>query len=53
MTSLRCFVGPEGDITDAHPHHAHRLDLEQPILKLEEMEVIKKMDYQVRAGAGG
>lgn len=35
VTSLRCFVGPEGDITVSLPTHAKRLELEQPILTIE------------------
>lgn len=35
VTSLRCFVGPEGDITASLPGHARRLELEQPILTIE------------------
>ncbi len=46
VTSLRCFVGPEGDVTKLDPRNAHRLDLPQPVLKLEEMEAIKAMDHQ-------
>lgn len=41
VTSLRCFVGPEGDITQSTPAHARRLDLAQPILSLEECEALK------------
>jgi len=46
VTSLRCFVGPSGDVTETTESHAHRLDLAQPVLKLEEMEAIKAMDYR-------
>jgi len=46
VTSLRCFIGPEGDITESSEKHAHRVDLETPILKLEEMEDIKNMSYK-------
>lgn len=35
VTSLRCFVGPEGDITVSLPGHARRLELEQPVLSIE------------------
>jgi glutamate synthase (NADPH/NADH) len=41
VTSLRCFVGPEGDITASVPSHARRLELEQPILTIAECEAIK------------
>lgn len=29
VTSLRCFVGPAGDVTELSEGHAHRLDLHQ------------------------
>lgn len=45
VTSLRCFIGPESDITDCLETHSHRLELQGPILTLEEMEAIKKMSY--------
>ena len=41
MTSLRCFIGPEGDITTCQPSHAKRLELTQPILTLHEMAAMK------------
>ncbi|GAX86014.1 hypothetical protein CEUSTIGMA_g13429.t1, partial [Chlamydomonas eustigma] len=46
VTSLRCFVGPESDITRRTAEHAARLDLMQPILTMEEMEAIKNMKYR-------
>jgi len=46
VTSLRCFVGPEGDITQVSSKHAARLDLHQPTLTLEEMEAIKQMQHK-------
>jgi glutamate synthase (NADPH/NADH) len=45
VTSLRCFVGPEGDITTVTPGHASRLELEQPVLRLAEMEGLKAIDF--------
>jgi glutamate synthase (NADPH/NADH) len=41
VTSLRCFIGPEGDITTCAPSHAKRLELAQPILTLHEMAAMK------------
>lgn len=41
VTSLRCFIGPEGDITTCAPSHAKRLELSQPILTLHEMAALK------------
>jgi glutamate synthase (NADPH/NADH) len=46
VTSLRCFVGPERDITCRSAEHAARLDLMQPILSMEEMEAVKNMKYR-------
>jgi glutamate synthase (NADPH/NADH) len=43
VTSLRCFVGPEGDITASSPAHAQRLDLAGPVLRPQEMEALKVM----------
>lgn len=42
VTSLRCFIGPESDITaEPGPQHCARLELQQPILEVEEMEALK------------
>eukprot|EP00887_Chlorella_sp_A99_P003952 scaffold11.g3952.t1 len=46
VTSTRCMIGPEDDITSSKPSHAHRVELEQPILKPEELEAIKAMSYR-------
>ena len=46
VTSMRCMVGPEGDITQTVESHAHRLDLPHPMLKPEELEAIKKMNFR-------
>jgi hypothetical protein len=46
VTSLRCFVGPEGDITTTIPQHARRLELSQPILTLKEMGAMKVMNIR-------
>jgi len=46
VTSLRCFVGPELDVTELSEAHAHRLDLQQPVLRLEEMEGLKAMNLR-------
>lgn len=55
VTSLRCFVGPEGDITEPSAERScGRLDLAQPVLLLEEMEAIKAMDLKGwRSKVGG
>ncbi|KAK9817844.1 hypothetical protein WJX72_002960 [[Myrmecia] bisecta] len=47
VTSTRCMVGPEGDITDiGQPEQAHRLELIQPILQASELEAFKKMHHR-------
>eukprot|EP00879_Flechtneria_rotunda_P003043 GHRR01003263.1.p1 GENE.GHRR01003263.1~~GHRR01003263.1.p1 ORF type:complete len:2008 (+),score=728.67 GHRR01003263.1:1512-7535(+) len=46
VTSLRCFIGPEGDITTTAPGHAARLELQQPILSLAEMAAMKVMNIK-------
>ncbi|GLI65807.1 hypothetical protein VaNZ11_009430 [Volvox africanus] len=46
VTSLRCFIGPETDITaEPGPQHCGRLELPQPILDIAEMEALKSMDH--------
>ncbi|KAL6762553.1 hypothetical protein V8C86DRAFT_1824990 [Haematococcus lacustris] len=46
VTSLRCFIGPEGDVTELGEAHAHRLDLAQPVLRLHELQAIKDMAHR-------
>ncbi|KAL4421584.1 hypothetical protein ABPG75_010875, partial [Micractinium tetrahymenae] len=47
VTSPRCMVGPEGDITaPVNPKQANRLDLHSPILKPAQMEALKKMNFR-------
>ncbi|KAL4529823.1 hypothetical protein Ndes2526A_g04578 [Nannochloris sp. 'desiccata'] len=46
VTSMRCMVGPEGDVTQTVQEQARRLDLPHPLLKPEEMEAIKEMSYR-------
>lgn len=46
VTSLRTFIGPEGDISTNKSHHAYRMELEQPVLTLTEMAAIKRMDFR-------
>ncbi|GIL79137.1 hypothetical protein Vretimale_16677 [Volvox reticuliferus] len=46
VTSLRCFIGPETDLTaEPGPQHCGRLELPQPILDVSEMEALKSMDH--------
>jgi glutamate synthase (NADPH/NADH) len=46
VTSTECMIGPEGDLTETKETQCHRLSLKSPLLRLEEMEAIKKMDYK-------
>ena len=46
VTSMRCMVGPEGDVSQTVQEQARRLDLPHPLLKPEEMEAIKAMSFR-------
>ncbi len=46
VMSLKCFIGPEGNLLDTTESHAHRLSLEHPILSNRQLSTIKSMDYQ-------
>ncbi|KHN23377.1 Glutamate synthase [NADH], amyloplastic [Glycine soja] len=46
VTSTECMVGPEGDLTEITEDQCHRLSLKGPLLSIEEMEAIKKMNYR-------
>ena len=46
VMSLRCFIGPEGNLLESTPGQAHRLSLEHPILSNQQLADIKYMDYQ-------
>ncbi|CAI9092539.1 OLC1v1027805C1 [Oldenlandia corymbosa var. corymbosa] len=46
VTSTECMIGPEGDLTETTEEQCHRLSLKGPLLSIEEMEAIKKMDYR-------
>lgn len=46
VTSMECMVGPEGDLTEATEEQCHRLSLKGPLLSIEEMEALKKMNYR-------
>ncbi|RZC18050.1 glutamate synthase [NADH], amyloplastic-like isoform X1 [Glycine soja] len=46
VTSTECMVGPEGDLTEITEEQCHRLSLKGPLLSIEEMEAIKKMNYR-------
>ncbi|KAE9464705.1 hypothetical protein C3L33_03344, partial [Rhododendron williamsianum] len=46
VTSMECMIGPEGDLIETCEEQCHRLSLKGPLLSIEQMEVIKKMDYR-------
>ena len=46
VMSLRCFIGPEGNLLEAAPGHAHRLSLEHPILSNQQLAAIRDMDHR-------
>ncbi|MBT8061294.1 MAG: glutamate synthase subunit alpha, partial [Gammaproteobacteria bacterium] len=46
VMSLKCFVGPEGNLLETTASHAHRLSLEHPILSNKQLASIKNMDFR-------
>ncbi|KAL5727008.1 alanine dehydrogenase [Ranunculus cassubicifolius] len=46
VTSMECMIGPEGDLTETSEEQCHRLSLQGPLLSIEEMEAMKKMNYR-------
>ena len=46
VMSLRCFIGPEGNLLQSTPQQARRLCLDHPILSNRELHDIKHMDYR-------
>ncbi|KAK4052240.1 glutamate synthase [NADH] [Microbotryomycetes sp. JL221] len=44
VMSLACKVGCEGNLLEMSPTQAHRLDLPSPVLSIEEMNAIKRLD---------
>ncbi|XP_041013908.1 glutamate synthase 1 [NADH], chloroplastic-like isoform X1 [Juglans microcarpa x Juglans regia] len=46
VTSMECMIGPEGDLTETTEEQCHRLTLKDPLLSVDEMEAIKKMNYR-------
>ncbi|KAL6610621.1 hypothetical protein ACP70R_040590 [Stipagrostis hirtigluma subsp. patula] len=45
VTSMECMIGPEGDLSETTEKQCHRLKLEGPLLNIDEMEAIKKMNF--------
>ena len=46
VMSLRCPVGPEGNLLQISPTHAHRMVVDHPILTLQEMQSLKDGSYR-------
>ena len=46
VMSLRCFIGPEGNLLQTTPEQAHRLSLDHPILSNQQLTDIRDMDYR-------
>ena len=45
VMSLRCFVGPEGNLLDTSPEQVHRISLSEPILSDAELDSIKHITH--------
>ncbi|CAN1264108.1 Glutamate synthase 1 [NADH], chloroplastic [Linum perenne] len=46
VTSMECMIGPEGDLTETTEEQCHRLSLKGPLLTIDEMQALKKMNYR-------
>ncbi|KAK3138054.1 hypothetical protein QOZ80_5AG0363860 [Eleusine coracana subsp. coracana] len=46
VTSMKCMIGPEGDLSETTQQQCHRLELKGPLLDIKEMEAIKKMNLR-------
>lgn len=46
VTSTECMIGPEGDLTETTEEQCRRLSLKGPLLTIDEMEAMKKMNYR-------
>eukprot|EP01035_Chromulina_nebulosa_P019726 gene19726-25654_t len=46
VMSLRCPVGPEGNLLELSPEHCARLVVDHPILSLEQMQALKDSTYK-------
>ena len=44
VMSLTCFIGPEGNLLETTPEHAHRLELHHPVISNDELTNIKNID---------
>ncbi len=46
VMSLRCFIGPEGNLLESTREQAHRLSIHHPILSNRQLAEIRDMDYR-------
>jgi glutamate synthase (NADPH/NADH) large chain len=46
IMSLECYVGPEQNLLETTPEHAHRLRLPHPILSNEQLAALKDMNHR-------
>ena len=46
IMSLECYIGPERNLLETSPEHAHRMLVPHPILTNEELGAIKHMDHR-------
>ena len=46
IMSLECYIGPELNLLETTPQHAHRLRVPHPIITNEELAAIKHMDHR-------
>ena len=46
VMSLECYIGPEANLLETTPEHAHRLLVPHPILSNEQLAAIKHLDHR-------
>ena len=46
VMSLRCFIGPEGNLLETQPGQVKRLEIEHPILSNQQLADIKNVDFR-------
>ena len=46
VMSLKCIIGPEGNLLATTPEQAHRLSIDHPILSNQQLTDLRHMDYQ-------
>ena len=46
VMSLRCFIGPEGNLLETTPEQVRRLSLEHPVLSNQQLTDLSQMDHK-------